>query len=87
MVSSNRLLKDLRETTALVKYWRRWCENHLQWAGVRHRHDVPGDKLGDTPEASMVRVHARAALGALDHLASSLENLANLIDPDAQAGS
>ena len=87
MVSSNRLLKDLQETTALVKYWRRWCENHLQWAGVRHSHDADGDRLGDSPEASMVRVHARAALGALDHLASSLDTLADLIDPDAQAGS
>lgn len=83
MVSSNRLLKDLRETTALVKYWRRWCENHLQWAGVRDRHDADGDRLGDSPEASMVRVHARAALGALEHLASSLENLANLLDEQA----
>lgn len=55
---------------------------HLHEAGVRHSHDVPGDKLGDSPEASMVRVHARAALGAMQHLASSLETLATKLDPD-----
>ena len=60
---------------------------HLHEVGVRDRRDVPGDKLGDSPEASLVRVHARAALGALEHLASSLDTLADLIDPDAQAGS
>lgn len=86
-MGNNRLLKDLRETTGLVKYWRRWCENHLQWAGVRDSHDADGDRLGDSPEASMVRVHARAALGAMQHLASSLETLATKLDPDAQAGS
>lgn len=70
-----------------IDYMRERLDFNLLMEGVRHSHDVPGDKLGDSPEASLVRVHARAALGALDHLASSLENLANLIDPDAQAGS
>jgi len=85
-MGNNRLVKDLQETTALVKYWRRWCENHLQWAGVRHSHDADGDRLGDSPEASMVRVHARAALGALEHLASSLETLATKLNPDEDEG-
>ena len=56
---------------------------HLHEAGVRDRHDAYGDRLGDSPEASMVRVHARAALGALEHLSASLENLANLLDEQA----
>ena len=86
-MGNDRLVKDLRETAGLAAYWKRGAGNHLEWAGVRDSHDADGDKLGDSPEASMVRVHARAALGALEHLASSLENLANLIDPDAQAGS
>lgn len=70
-----------------VDYVRESLDLKLFREGVRHKRDELGDRLGDSPEASMVRVHARAALGALDHLASSLENLANLIDPDAQAGS
>lgn len=65
-----------------VDYMREQLDLNLLMEGVRHRHDVPGDKLGDSPDASMVRVHARAALGALAHLAASLENLANKLDPD-----
>lgn len=65
-----------------VDYMRERLDLNLLMEGVRHRHDVPGDKLGDSPEASMVRVHARAALGALEHLSASLETLAHLIDPD-----
>ena len=65
-----------------VGYMRERLDLNLLMEGVRHRHDVPGDKLGDSPEASMVRVHARAALGALEHLSASLENLANMINPD-----
>lgn len=77
------LAYDLWEVESLVQYWIRSAEYNLRWAGVRHSHDAPGDKLGDSPEASMVRVHARAALGALEHLAASLENLATKLDPDA----
>lgn len=80
---SNGEMKDLRDTVAIVRHCRHWCNSHLEWMGVRDRHDADGDRLGDSPEASMVRVHARAALGALEHLASSLENLANKLDPDA----
>ena len=65
-----------------VDYTRERLDLNLLMEGVRHRHDAPGDKLGDSPEASMVRVHARAALGALEHLSASLENLANTINPD-----
>lgn len=65
-----------------VGYMQERLDLNLLTEGVRHRHDVPGDKLGDSPEASMVRAHARAALGALDHLAASLENLATKLDPD-----
>jgi hypothetical protein len=52
----------------------------LHEAGVRDRHDRPGDRLGDSPEASMVRVHAQAALGALNHLSASFENLADALN-------
>lgn len=79
-MGDNRRIKDLRDAATLIKQCRRWCNNHLQWAGVRHSHDADGDRLGDSPEASMVRVHARAALGALEHLAASLENLATKLD-------
>ena len=65
-----------------IDYMRERLDLNLLMEGVRHSHDAPGDKLGDSPEASMVRVHARAALGALEHLSMSLENLADLIDPD-----
>ena len=65
-----------------VDYMRERLDLNLLMEGVRHSHDVPGDKLGDSPEASMVRVHARAALGALEHLATSLETLANKLDPN-----
>ena len=78
---SNGQMKDLRGAISVVRLCRKWCDHHLQWAGVRDRHDADGDRLGDSPEASMVRVHARAALGALEHLASSLENLATKLDP------
>lgn len=63
-----------------IDYMRERLDLNLLMEGVRHSHDVPGDKLGDSPEASMVRVHARAALGALEHLASSIENLATKLD-------
>lgn len=53
---------------------------HLYEAGVRNSHDAYGDRLGDSPAASIVRVHARAALGALEHLAASLENLATKLN-------
>lgn len=66
-----------------IDYMRERLDLNLLMEGVRHSHDVPGDKLGDSPEASMVRVHARAALGALEYLASSLENLATKINPNA----
>ena len=75
---------------ALASNIRHWeCELGLLLfsAGVRFKHDMDGDQLGDSPEASMVRVHALAALGALTHLAASLDTLADLTDPDAQAGS
>lgn len=55
----------------------------LHEAGMRDRHDRPGDRLGDSPEASMVRVHAQAALGALEHLSASLNTVADLIGSDA----
>lgn len=50
----------------------------LHEVGVRGNHDAHGDRLGDSPEASMVRVHARAALGALEHLSASLNTLADV---------
>jgi len=55
----------------------------LHEAGVRDRHNRLGDRLGDSPEASMVRVHAQAALGALEHLSASLNTVADLIGSDA----
>lgn len=66
-----------------VRYMQERLDSHLLTEGVRERSAVPGDKLGDSPEASVVRVHARAALGALGHLATSLENLADKIDEQA----
>lgn len=66
-----------------VDYMRERLDLNLLMEGVRHSHDAPGDKLGDSPEASMVRVHARATLGALGYLATSLENLATKIDEQA----
>lgn len=71
------------EWAALASNIRHWeCELGLLLfsEGVRDRHDADGDRLGDSPEASMVRVHARAALGALWHLSASLNTLANMID-------
>lgn len=76
------LTRELRKTNAFVAYWADCLNAHLLRAGVRDSHDADGDWLGDSPEASMVRVHARAALGALEHLASSLENLATKLNPD-----
>lgn len=77
----------------LAEEWAALASNIRHWefelglllfsAGVRFKHDADDDRLGDSPEASMVRVHARAALGALEHLASSLENLANLLNEQA----
>lgn len=66
-----------------VDYMRERLDLNLLMAGVRHRHDVPGDKLGDSSEASMVRVHARAALGALEHLSDSLKTVATKLDAQA----
>lgn len=76
------LTRELRKTKAFVAYWASCLNAHLLRAGVRDSHDVDGDWLGDSPEASMVRVHARAALWAMWHLASSLENLATKLNPD-----
>lgn len=56
---------------------------HLHEAGVRNSHDAYGDRLGDSPEASMVRVHARAVLGALGHLSDSLKTVATKLDTQA----
>lgn len=58
-----------------INYQTERLDRQLHEAGVRGSHDVYGDKLGDSPEASMVRVHARAALGALEHLSASLDTL------------
>lgn len=84
--SPNAAWSTAEEWAALAINIRNWeCELGLllfSW-GVRFKHDADGDRLGDSPEASMVRVHALAALGALEHLASSLENLANLLDEQA----
>ena len=68
-----------------IEYMGERLDRYLHEAGVRDRHDAHGDRLGDSPEASLVRVHARATLGALEHLSDSLDTLANMIDPDAQA--
>lgn len=65
-----------------VSYQAGRLDRQLHEAGVRGNHAADGDQLGDSPEASMVRVHARAALGALAHLAASLETLATKLDPD-----
>lgn len=75
------LTHKLWAASALVSYWTGKVEDCLLSAGVRNSRDAEGDWLGDSPEASMVRVHARAALGALKHLAASLDTLADLIDP------
>lgn len=88
--TSNRAYFMAVRWTALaqeMEYLAERLDMHLREAGVRDSHDSYGDRLGDSPEASMVRVHALAALGALTHLAASLDTLANMIDPDAQAGS
>ena len=69
--------RDLARTTA---YMGERLSLHLHEAGMRDRHDRPGDQLGDSPEASMVRVHAQAALGALDHLSASLNTVADALD-------
>ena len=82
MIMAGRRAAELRELGATIDDTEEEVGNQLHWLGVRNRHDAPGDKLGDSPEASMVRVHARAALGALEHLSMSLENLADLIDSD-----
>lgn len=66
-----------------VRYMQERLDRSLFLSGVREWSAVPGDKLGDSPEASVVRVHACAALGALGHLATSLENLATKIDEQA----
>lgn len=83
MMDADTLAAKLWAANALVSYWTGKIEDCLFSAGVRDQHGAEGDQLGDSPEASMVRVHARAALGALEHLASSLENLATKLDPDA----
>ena len=72
----------LQMLNAMVEWWAESLGIHLLRVGVRDSHDADGDLLGNSPEASMVRVHARAALGAMEHLASSLENLATKLDPD-----
>lgn len=82
-MDNDTLVRELRKTNAFVAYWADCLNGHLLRTGVRDSHDADGDWLGDSPEASMVRVHARAALGAMRHLASSLENLATKLDPDA----
>lgn len=69
--------RDLARTTA---YMGERLSLHLHEAGMRDRHDRPGDRLGDSPEASMVRVHAQAALGALNHLSASLNTVADALD-------
>lgn len=75
--------EDLARTTA---YMAERLDLRLHEAGVRDSHDTPGDRLGDSPEASMVRVHAQAALGALNHLSASLENLATKINEGKSRG-
>lgn len=81
-MDADTLTHKLWAANALVSYWTGKIEDCLLAAGVHNSHDAEGDRLGDSPEASMVRVHARAALGAMEHLASSLENLATKLDPD-----
>lgn len=83
MMDADTLTHKLWAASTLVSYWTGKIEDCLLAAGVRDSHDAEGDRLGDSPEASMVRVHARAALGAMKHLAASLDTLADLIDPDA----
>lgn len=73
--------RDLAGTTA---YMGEQLSLRLHKDGVRDRHDRPGDRLGDSPEASMVRVHAQAALGALEHLSASLNTVANALDAQAK---
>nr|DAN77570.1 MAG TPA: hypothetical protein [Bacteriophage sp.] len=82
MIIAGRMAAKLRDLAATIDNTEEMIGGQLHWVGVRDRHDVDGDQLGDSPEASMVRVHARAALGALGHLSVSLENLAELIDPN-----
>jgi len=82
MMDADTLAAKLWAANALVSYWTGKIEDCLCSAGVRDQHGAEGDQLGDSPEASMVRVHARAALGALKHLAASLSTLVDLIDPD-----
>lgn len=81
-MDNDTLTRELWKTNAFVAYWADCLNAHLLRAGVRDSHDADGDWLGDSPEASMVRVHARAALGAMGHLAASLENLATKLNPD-----
>lgn len=82
MIIAGRMAAELRELGAAIDDTEEEVGNQLHWLGVRDQHGALGDRLGDSPEASMVRVHARAALGALEHLSMSLETLADLIDPD-----
>ena len=82
MIVAGRMAAELRDIAATIDNTEEMIGRQLYWVGVRDSHDAGGDRLGDSPEASMVRVHARAALGALEHLSMSLENLADLIDPD-----
>ena len=82
MMDADNLASELREAYSLVNYWTDKVGAQLFSVGVRDRHDAEGDRLGDSPKASMVRVHARAALGALRHLSASLADLADLINPD-----
>lgn len=82
MIIAGRMAAELRDLAATIDNTEEMIGGQLYWVGVRDSHDADGDQLGDSPEASMVRVHARAALGALEHLSTSLENLAELIDPD-----
>ena len=69
--------RDLGRTVA---YMDERLNLRLREAGVLDRHDRPGDRLGDSPEASMVRVHTQAALGALKHLSASLNTVADALD-------
>lgn len=82
MIIAGRMAAELRHLAATIDNMEEAVGGQLHWMGVRDSHDAQGDRLGDSPEASMVRVHARAALGALEHLATSLENLATKLDPD-----
>ena len=69
--------RDLAQTTA---YMGERLNLRLRGEGVLDRHDRPGDRLGDSPEASMVRAHTQAALGALEHLSASLNTMADAFD-------